>query len=89
MTWAATQKLDLSLAARYSDRAYGTIDNSDRYADTYQGFQGYLVLDAHARWRIAPHLQAGLGVDNLNARSYFVFHPFAQRTVIADLKVSY
>jgi iron complex outermembrane receptor protein len=88
-TWAATPKLDLSLAARYSDRAYGTIDNSDSYADTYQGFEGYLVLDAHARYRLNRHLETGLGVDNLNGRSYFVFHPFPQRTVIADLRFVY
>ena len=88
-TWAATPQLDLSLAARYSDRAYGTIDNSDVNADTYQGFDGYFVLDAHARWRLGRHVQAGLGVDNLNGRSYFVFHPFPQRTLIADLKVAY
>ena len=88
-TYSPTPKLDLSLAARYGDRAFATIDNSDHNADAYQGFDAYLVADVHVRYRINPHLTAGLGVDNLNGRSYFLFHPFPQRTVIADLKVSY
>jgi iron complex outermembrane receptor protein len=88
-TYAATPKLDLTLAARYSDRSFGTIDNSDHYANTYQGFGGYFVADAHARYQVTPHLVAGLGVDNLGGRSYFLFHPFPQRTFIADLKYSF
>ncbi|HXA38312.1 MAG TPA: TonB-dependent receptor [Phenylobacterium sp.] len=88
-TYAATPKLALTLAARYSDRSFATIDNSDPYANTYQGFGGYFVADAHALYRLTPHLQAGLGVDNLGGRSYFLFHPFPQRTFVADLKYTF
>jgi iron complex outermembrane receptor protein len=88
-TYSPSPKLDLTLAARYSDRAFASIDNSDLYANTYQGFGAYFVVDAHVRYRITPHVVAGLGVDNLGGRSYFLFHPFPQRTVIADLTVSY
>jgi iron complex outermembrane receptor protein len=88
-SYAATPKLDLTLAARYSDRSFAAIDNSDRYANTYQGFGAYLVADAHVRYKLTPNITAGLGVDNLNGRSYFLFHPFPQRTVIADLKYVY
>jgi iron complex outermembrane receptor protein len=82
-------KLDLTLAARYSDRSFATIDNSDHYANTYQGFGAFFVVDAHARYAINDHLAAGVGVTNLGDRSYFLFHPFTQRTVIVDLKYSY
>jgi iron complex outermembrane recepter protein len=88
-TYAASPKLDVTLAARYSDRAFATIDNSDRYANTYQGFGGYFVADAHLRYRLTPHLAADVGVDNLGGRSYFLFHPFPQRTLVADLKYSF
>ena len=88
-TYSPTPTLDLTLAARYSDRAFATIDNSDRHADTYQGFGAFFVLDAHARYRLNDHLTAGLGVTNINDRSYFLFHPFPQRTLIADLKYTY
>ena len=88
-TYAATSKLTLTLAARYSDRSFASIDNTDHYANTYQGFGGYFVMDARVRYQLTPHLAAGLGVNNLNDRDYFVFHPFPQRTVIADLKYTY
>lgn len=87
-TWSPTDRLDVSVAGRYSDRSFATIDNSDPYANTYQGFSGWFVVDLHAQYRITPHLAAGLGVDNLNDRSYFLFHPFPQRTVVFDLKYS-
>jgi iron complex outermembrane receptor protein len=85
----ALPRLDVTLAARYSDRMFATIDNSDHYANTYQGFAGFLVADVHARYRINDHLAAGIGVDNLNDRKYILFHPFTQRTVLVDLKYSY
>lgn len=88
-TYSPTPKIDFTAAARYSDRSFATIDNSDHYANTYQGFGGYFVADVHARYKVTPHLTAGIGVDNLNGRSYFLFHPFPQRTVVADLKYSF
>ena len=88
-TYSPIEKLDLTLAARYSDRSFASIDNSDHYANTYQGFGGYFVADAHVRYRLTPQLTADLGVDNLGGRSYFLFHPFPQRTFIADLKYTY
>ena len=82
-------KLDVTLAVRYEDRMFATIDNSDHYANTYQGFGAFFVMDAHVRYRINEHLAADVGVDNLNDRKYFLFHPFPQRTVLLDLKCSY
>jgi iron complex outermembrane receptor protein len=88
-TWSPTDRFDLTVAGRYADRMFATLDNSDRYANTYQGFGAFFVADAHARYRINDHLTADLGVTNLNDRSYVLFHPFPQRTVILDLKYSY
>ena len=88
-TYTPSDDLSMTIAARYSDRAFATIDNSDHYANTYQGFGAYFVVDTHVRYQVTPHVAAGLGINNLNDRSYFVFHPFPQRTVIADLKYTY
>jgi iron complex outermembrane receptor protein len=88
-TWRPNDQLTLTAAARYSDRVYATIDNSDPVTHTYQGFDGYLVLDARAAWRIDDHWSAAIGVDNLGGRDYFLFHPFPQRTVLAELKYVY
>jgi iron complex outermembrane receptor protein len=88
-TYSGIPKLDLTLAARYSDRSYATLDNSDHYANTYQGFGAFFVVDAHASYKVTDHLTAGLGVSNLNNRKYFLFHPFPQRTVLVDLAYAY
>jgi iron complex outermembrane receptor protein len=78
--WAFT------LAARYADRSFGTIDNSDIVSHTYQGFEGYFVLDARAHYEFDNRWSAAFGVDNLNDRKYFIFHPFPQRTFLLELK---
>jgi iron complex outermembrane receptor protein len=88
-SYAATDRLDLTLAARYADRMFATIDNSDGYANTFQGFGAYFVADAKARYRLNDHLVASVGVTNVGDRDYFLFHPFPQRSVLVDLKYSY
>ncbi len=88
-TWRPTHKLSFTTSARYSDRAFGTIDNSDHTADTFTGFGAYFVMDLHARYRIDEHLSGDVGVDNLTDRSYYLFHPFPQRTVVARISYQY
>ncbi|HWA63151.1 MAG TPA: TonB-dependent receptor, partial [Caulobacteraceae bacterium] len=85
-TYQATPRLTLTAAARYSSRVYGTIDNTDIVTHTYQGFDGYLVGDVRAAWRLTDHVTAAVGVDNIGGRDYILFHPFPQRTVFGELK---
>ena len=52
---AATYRMEdwaFTLGARYSDRSFGTIDNSDPVSQTYQGFGSYLVADARIRYTV-------------------------------------
>jgi iron complex outermembrane receptor protein len=88
-TWRANDRLTLTAAARYSSHLFATIDNSDIVGHTYQGFESYLVVDARATWKLDPHWSVAVGVDNLNNRDYFVFHPFPQRSVLAELHYVY
>jgi len=85
----ATYRLDdrwsFSLGGRYSDRSYGTIDNSDPISQTYQGFGGYLVADARAKLKLNENWNIAFGVDNLNNDKYFIFHPFPQRTFVMEV----
>jgi iron complex outermembrane receptor protein len=84
-TWHEGEGTALTLAARYASRSFATIDNSDVVARTWQGFQGYLVVDARASFRVGPHWQAAVGVENVGDRRYFLFHPFPGRTFTAEL----
>jgi iron complex outermembrane receptor protein len=85
-TYQPNDDWSFTLGARYSDRSFGTIDNSDPVSQTYQGFAGYLVLDARARYRLDENWNVSLGVDNLNNDKYFLFHPFPQRTVVMEIR---
>ena len=84
-TYHARDGASFTLAARYSSRSFGTIDNSDPVGAAFQGFERYLVIDARADFRIGRHWEAAVGVENLGNDKYFLFHPFPQRSFTATL----
>jgi iron complex outermembrane receptor protein len=86
VTWRPVQTVALTAAARYSSRNYATLDNSDVFPDTYQGFDTYFVIDLRETVRLSRHLELALGIDNANNDRYFLFHPFPQRSVTASLQ---
>jgi iron complex outermembrane receptor protein len=85
-TWKANDHWTATLGGRYSGRQYGTLDNSDPNGDAYMGVSDYLVFDARLRYRVDRHWSAAVGVDNLNDRKYWAFHPYTQRTVVGELR---
>jgi iron complex outermembrane receptor protein len=89
---AATYRPDdswsFTIGARYSDRSFGTIDNSDPVSQTYQGFAGYFVVDTRVKYRIDDNWSLSAGIDNLGNDKYFLFHPFPQRTAILEIHYS-
>lgn len=80
--WAFT------LAGRYSGRQYSTLDNTDNTPHVFGAFDTFTVFDAHVQYQIDEHLTMAVGVDNFTNEKYFLYHPFQQRTYVADLKVS-
>ncbi|MDT4848928.1 hypothetical protein FQZ97_830350 [compost metagenome] len=52
----------------------------------FMGFSKFFVLDARIRYRIDRQWSAAVGIDNLNNRTYWAFHPYPQRTFVAELK---
>jgi iron complex outermembrane receptor protein len=85
-TYRASDKLALTLAARYSGKQYTTLDNSDPNGFAYQGVSRYFTVDARVVYRLDKHWSAAIGIDNLNNYQYWNFHPYSQRTYIAELK---
>ncbi len=88
-TYHASARTTATLAGRYSSRVYATVDNSDTVTHTYQGFDNYFVADARVRFQLDKQWSAAVGVDNLFNRDYFVFHPFPQRTAMAEMRFDY
>ncbi|WP_199098807.1 TonB-dependent receptor [Dyella sp. ASV21] len=81
-SWAFTA------AGRYSGRQYSTLDNTDNTSHVFGAFDSFRVFDLRAHYQINEHLAASLGVDNVTNEKYYLYHPFPQRTYVADLKLS-
>ena len=88
-TWRPADRWALTLGARYSGQQYNTLDNSDPNGFAYTGTSSFLVADARARFEPRDGLSLSLGVDNLNNETYWAFHPYTQRTVMAELSVDF
>ncbi|MEO8777154.1 MAG: TonB-dependent receptor [Rhodanobacter sp.] len=76
---------DASLGIRHSGRQYGSLNNND-YVDSYGAVSTFTVADAKLRWKFAPSWTASLGVDNLTGERYWVYHPYAGRTWLGELR---
>ncbi len=84
-TYHVNDALALTVAGRYSDKSFGTIDNSDPYSHTYQGFDGYFVADARVHYQWDDNWSVSAGVDNIGDTKYFLFHPFPQRSFVMEI----
>jgi len=88
-TYRPNEAWAFTLAARYSDRVYATIDNSDVVTHTFQGFESYLVIDVKVSYQVTERWSVAVGADNLTNTNYFLFHPFPQRTIMAELNYAF
>jgi iron complex outermembrane receptor protein len=86
VSYALDEQWSGSLGARYSGRQYGQLDNSDTNDFAYTGFSRYFVTDVRLRHRANKHWIASIGVDNLGNSEYWAFHPYPQRTFMAELR---
>ncbi len=87
-TWRQGDALAYTAAARYSGRMYNTLDNSDTNGNTYTGSSRYFVVDLRAHWRIDRQWSAAIGLDNATNATYWAFHPYPQRTLVAEVRFS-
>jgi iron complex outermembrane recepter protein len=85
-SYAQSEKLNYTLGIRYSSTQFGTLDNSDPNGFSYTGFSKFLVADVRVRYRFDRQFSGSIGIDNLNNEKYWAFHPYTQRTVLAELK---
>ncbi|MFI5445140.1 TonB-dependent receptor [Polaromonas sp. UC242_47] len=76
-----------TFAARYSGKQFSSLDNSDVNGFAYQGTSKYFVTDVRFHYKVNKQWTAAFGIDNLNNYQYWNFHPYPQRTFMAELKV--
>lgn len=87
-TWHQNDKMDFTLAGRYSGMQYNLLDNTDTNEGVYGSVSKFFVVDAKFSYRFDKHISVSLGVDNLNNDKNYAFHPYPQRTWMAQIKGS-
>jgi iron complex outermembrane receptor protein len=89
-TALASYRLDqhwsASLGARYSGVQFRTLNNGDVNGYTYQGVSEYFTTDVRVRYVVNKQWTASVGIDNLNNYQYWNFHPYPNRSYVAELK---
>jgi iron complex outermembrane recepter protein len=88
-TYHRGNNLTYSLAARYSGRQFGNLNNTDKNGDTFGGVSQFFIVDVKANYKFSQHWTASVGIDNLNNDKAYVFHPYPQRTGYLQLKLDY
>jgi iron complex outermembrane recepter protein len=87
-TYRPSAEWAFTLAGRYSGRQYSTLDNTDNTPHVFGAFDKFTVFDVRAHYQINDHLAASFGIDNFTNEKYYLYHPFPQRTFVADLKLN-
>jgi iron complex outermembrane recepter protein len=75
-----------TFGARYSGKQFSSLDNTDVNGFAYQGASKYFTTDVRVHYRANKKWTAAFGIDNLNNYQYWNFHPYPQRTFVAELK---
>ncbi|MBI3702201.1 MAG: TonB-dependent receptor [Afipia sp.] len=93
VTAGATYRLDenwsLTAAMRYASKQYSTLDNTDTVANVYQAFDSYTVVDLRVQRKATDNATVSFGIDNVGNAKYHLFHPFPQRTYVADVRLKF
>lgn len=76
-----------SVGARYSGPQFRTLNNSDVNGFTYMGVSKFFTVDLRARYQINKTTSAAFGIDNANNYQFWNFHPYPQRSYVAELKI--
>ena len=93
ITAGATYRPDdmwsLTAAMRYASKQYSTLDNTDTVPNVYQAFDSYTVIDLRVQRKATENAIVSFGIDNVGNAKYHLFHPFPQRTYVADVRLKF
>jgi iron complex outermembrane receptor protein len=81
--WAFTAAL------RHSSKQFSTLDNTDTVQNVFQAFDPFTVVDLRAQYKFSETATASFGIDNVGNAKYTLFHPFPQRTYLADVRIKF
>jgi iron complex outermembrane receptor protein len=88
-TWRPVEAWSWTVAGRYQGKTYATLDNSDAVANVFQAFDPFLVIDTRVQYQVNERGSLAFGIDNITNEQYHLFHPFPQRTYVAQGRVKF
>jgi len=89
VTYRPDDNWSMTAAMRYASKQYSTLDNTDTVANVYQAFDSYTVVDLRLQRKATENATVSFGIDNVGNAKYHLFHPFPQRTYVADVRVKF
>lgn len=89
VTYRPDDYWSMTAAMRYASKQYSTLDNTDTVANVYQAFDSYTVVDLRVQRKATENATVSFGIDNVGNAKYTLFHPFPQRTYVADVRVKF
>ena len=92
-TWRATDRLSVTLGARYSGQQFATIGNTEVRRDVWGASSDYLIVDTRVKFDLTPKVYVALGVDNLTDGDFYTAatnpHLFPPRSVLGEIKARF
>jgi iron complex outermembrane receptor protein len=88
-TYRLTDYFSATVNGRYSGATFSQLNNSDTEHNQWLGNGSYFVVDTKFSYKLNKQFTLIGGIDNINNAEYFIFHPFPQRTYMAQLKFNY
>lgn len=78
-----------TVAGRTQSKIYATLDNSDNVSNVYQAFDPFFVFDTRIQYKVTKTGSLAFGIDNIGNAKYHLFHPFPQRTFVAQGRLQF
>lgn len=88
--WRFLPAWNANLAVLRTGKRYNQLDNSDEGGCRFFGcVSSFTTVDARVGYRFLERYELGIGITNLTDEKYYEFHPYPQRTVVAEIKAVY
>jgi len=86
LSYTPIEKVTTSVSGRYSSAMFSQLNNSDTNGSTYVGNSAYFVVDTKVNYQMTKQWSMNAGINNINGQNYWIYHPFPQRTYVAQIK---
>lgn len=82
------EKISGMLDARYCERQFNSLTNTDSHRDIFGGTGSFLLSDTKLTGKPTRHTELELGVDDLTDGRYYVYYPYPGRSRYLEAKIS-